>query len=143
MECPDCRSALSFELLYKMRCVGCGAKFWFRGGEVIREGETEAVSTRGSRPKSLPAGGAPPAPPPPPSAMQAWASTQGMRAGVYCPACRAELAHEQLSDLVCTGCARRYWQRGAELVPAGETEAIETPDTSVPEARARFRKRDD
>jgi hypothetical protein len=66
-----------------------------------------------------------------------------MRAGVYCPTCRAGLVHVQLSELACSGCGRRYWQRGAEVVPAGETEAIETPDTSMPEARARFRKKDD
>jgi uncharacterized Zn ribbon protein len=141
MDCPDCRSALSYELLYKLRCVGCGAKFWFRGGEVIREGEYAAVSTSGP-PITLVT---PPAPPEPaPSVVTvATDSAQGMRAHVFCPACRAELVHEHLSELVCSGCGERYWQRGGEVVPAGETEAVETPGTELPGARARFRKPED
>jgi hypothetical protein len=133
MNCPDCRAALSYERLYKLRCVGCGAMFWFRGGEVIREGDYEAVS---ATKRTLPVTPAAPAPAP---EAPAGVAAQGMRAGIYCPACRAELVHEQLSELVCSGCAKKYWQRGAELVPDGETEAIEMPDTSLPGARARFR----
>jgi len=138
MECPDCRGALSFEQMYKLRCVGCGAKFWFRGAEIIREGESKAVSTGEVRttPSARPA-------PLPSLIAQGANSTNGMRAGVYCPECRAELVHQQLSELACSGCGRRFWQRGAEVVPAGGTEAIETPDTTMPEARARFPKRDD
>lgn len=37
MECPDCRSALRSETLIELVCVGCGARFWFRGGELVRE----------------------------------------------------------------------------------------------------------
>jgi uncharacterized Zn ribbon protein len=139
MNCPDCRSALSYERLYKLRCVGCGANFWFRGGEIIRAGEYEAVSRTGPR---TPPVTAPPAPEPAPVSHTP-ETTQGMRAGVFCPDCRAELLHEQLSELVCSGCARHYWQRGGEVVPAGEVEAVETPGTELPGARARFRKRDD
>lgn len=140
MNCPDCRSALSYEWLYKLRCVGCGAKFWFRGGEIIREGEVEAVATSDKRTKPVTVAPAAPPPPPPASATD---NPQAMRAGVFCPACRAELVHERLSELMCSGCGARFWQRGGEVVPAGETEAIETPSTELPAARARFRKEDD
>ena len=142
MECPDCRSALKQERLLELRCVGCGAAFWFRGGEIIREGELYAVHTKRARElreqRMLRA--AEVVVPEPAAAAHAAEPPQGMRAGIFCPACRAELVYEQLSELTCSGCGTKYWQRGGEVVPVGESEAVETPGTELPAARARFRK---
>jgi Zn-finger nucleic acid-binding protein len=59
---------------------------------------------------------------------------------MHCPTCRAELLHQPLSTLACPGCGRGYWQRGGELVPEGEHDAIEVPSTQLPRARVRPKK---
>ena len=71
------------------------------------------------------------------------ATVGGMRSGMHCPDCRTELLHQELSTLACPGCGRGFWQRGGELIREGELEAVEVPDTHVPHARARIRKRED
>jgi hypothetical protein len=43
--CPDCRSELLTQDLTILLCSGCGLGYWQRGGEIVREGETDAVVT--------------------------------------------------------------------------------------------------
>lgn len=71
------------------------------------------------------------------------ATVGGIRSGMHCPECRAELLHQQPGALACPGCGLGYWMRGAELIPEGEHEAVEVPGTTLPRAQAKIRKRDD
>jgi len=71
------------------------------------------------------------------------ATVRGLRSGVYCPDCRTELLSQDLTILACPGCGNGFWQRGGEIIREGEMEAIATPDTHVPKAQAKIRKRRD
>jgi hypothetical protein len=86
----------------------------------------------------------PPAPPAPRPRRDP-ARVSGLRSSVYCPECVTELLHDPSAFglLACPGCGLTYWQRGAQLVPEGSTDAVDTPSTTLPRAQARIRKKDE
>lgn len=78
----------------------------------------------------------------PPPVRRDPATVGGLRSGIHCPECRVELLHQDLGILACPGCGLGYWMRGAQLIPEGEHDPIDIPDTTLPQARARIRKRE-
>jgi len=44
LDCPDCRSELLAPAPGVLHCPGCGAGYWMRGGQVIREGELDPIA---------------------------------------------------------------------------------------------------